>query len=619
MQQAGNARFLRIIKKRSWRNYLIDSAAATVAILLLTLLIFKLHLYPRIPGISFVYLLVVLTLARRQGLVPAILVALIACALFDFFLVPPVFTFNITRVEEGFNLLVFLLLAVATSYLFSRLCESANEARQREQQARALYEEGLRKRAQEILRREHQTQLLYKLLQDTNNEKDLKQQLQCITQATLKAFSDCGVRDCTILLPDCDGKPSVQVNASETIDLTKLSSDEEASAAWVMANGKSVIMADEPVIPGTKSSYPRRVLTPRSVRARSPYTFGNDASALSAPSRRGLASGSSERKEVCIAPSGCSVHRNIHLIPLKSGETVVGVLRLLREEEADPQSFAIERGFDIERELSNPQTEFFLKLHDLAVSVIERARIQQESVQHELWRRTEEMQKSIISSISHDLRTPLSTIMGEATRFLQEDISWDDETARTAFQNIEHEAQRLDRFVRDLLDMSRIEGGKLKPKKVLCCIDGLIYETLEYMQPALQGRSVKIHVPDLPPLEIDRTCIGQVVQNLLENAMHYTPIDSPIEITATTDKKQVLISVADRGPGIKRGDEERIFDKFYRSKMTRSTDTGMGLGLAICRGLIEAHGGRIWAKNRLEGGAIFQFTLNVPQTFPPAV
>jgi two-component system sensor histidine kinase KdpD len=248
-------------------------------------------------------------------------------------------------------------------------------------------------------------------------------------------------------------------------------------------------------------------------------------------------------------------------------------------------------------------------LHDLAVSLIERARIQQESVQHELWQRTEEMQKSIISSISHDLRTPLSRIMGEATHFLQEDISWDDETVRTAFQNIEHEAHRLDRFVRDLLDMSRIEGGKLKPKKVLCYIDGLIYETLEYMQPALQGRSVKMRVPDLPPLEIDRTCIGQVVQNLLENAMHYTPVDSTIEITATTDNKQVLISVADRGPGIKPGDEERIFDKFYRSKLTHPTDTGMGLGLAICRGLVEAHGGRIWAKNRIEGGAIFQFTL----------
>ncbi|TMC19562.1 MAG: two-component system sensor histidine kinase KdbD, partial [Chloroflexi bacterium] len=163
------------------------------------------------------------------------------------------------------------------------------------------------------------------------------------------------------------------------------------------------------------------------------------------------------------------------------------------------------------------------------------------------------------------------------------------------------EADRLDHFVDNLLDMSCIEGGALKPKKVLYVIDALILETIDYMQPLLCGRSIELDVPDLPPVELDPIRIGQVLSNLIENAVHYTPTESSIEIHARTNGEQMLISIADRGPGIKANDIERIFEKFYRSHPTYPP--GSGLGLAVCRGLVEAHNGRIWAENRDCGGA----------------
>jgi two-component system sensor histidine kinase KdpD len=138
------------------------------------------------------------------------------------------------------------------------------------------------------------------------------------------------------------------------------------------------------------------------------------------------------------------------------------------------------------------------------------------------------------------------------------------------------------------------------------------------MQPLLQERAVTIDVPeDLPPVELDYMMIDQVMTNLIENALRYTPAGSPLEITASATAKELFLSVADRGPGIPSSDLERIFDKFYRvMDRTRGTNTagGTGVGLSVCRGLIEAHGGRIWAANRPGGGAIFRFTLPLHRT-----
>jgi two-component system sensor histidine kinase KdpD len=163
--------------------------------------------------------------------------------------------------------------------------------------------------------------------------------------------------------------------------------------------------------------------------------------------------------------------------------------------------------------------------------------------------------------------------------------------------------------VGNLLDMSRIEGGALHPEKEWFPLEELIHDVLGHMQFLLQDRPVSVSVPaDLPPVQLDYLQIDQVLTNLLENAARYTPPSSLIEVSAGVEGQYVLVQVADHGPGIPPKDLDRIFDKFFRVSRS-SLSNGSGLGLAVCRGLVEAHGGHIWAENRPSGGALFQFTL----------
>jgi len=243
--------------------------------------------------------------------------------------------------------------------------------------------------------------------------------------------------------------------------------------------------------------------------------------------------------------------------------------------------------------------------------MIDRARLRQEGLQIEVLQRTDTLRAALLSSISHDLRTPLASIKASASSLLQDDVQWSDEERRSFALAIEREADRLNRLVANLLDMSRIEGGALKPEKEWYPIDELIHDVLGHMQPLLLDRVVQTSIPDdLPPVQLDYLEIEQVLTNLIENAVRYTPSDSPIDVSVQTEGDQMLISVADRGPGIPTADLERVFDKFYRvlGRMAKRP-TGSGLGLAVSKGLVEAHGGRIWAENREGGGSVFRFTL----------
>jgi two-component system sensor histidine kinase KdpD len=161
--------------------------------------------------------------------------------------------------------------------------------------------------------------------------------------------------------------------------------------------------------------------------------------------------------------------------------------------------------------------------------------------------------------------------------------------------------------------VSSIEGKTLHLEKELHPLDALIYNALGHMQALLQDRPIQTYLPDdLPPVEVDPTRIDEVLTNILENIVRYTPAQSAIEIRAQVSGEHILVSIADLGPGIAQSNLELIFDKFYRVKKQQYNDllpAGSGLGLAICRGIIEAHGGRIWAANGENGGAIFSFTL----------
>src|SRR5947209_1895084 len=533
-----------------WRRYLIDSILAIVGTLFITAIIYTLHLYPTIPDISLAYLLIVLALASTRGLYAAVLSALVAFSSFDYFLVPPLYTFTIGRFEEWLALFVFLATAIITGQLAS----------------------AMRLRAEQASRQARETRILYELVRATNSEEDLEQQLSIVAHAIVDVFSSWGVRDCAILLPGASGKLTLQASALQLDEEAKLSSDEEATASWVMTQDQAVELHDVSLAPQlSTSSAPRAIV----------------------------------RSTAAIHP----MRRYLRMIPLKIGQKVVGVVRLLIED--DPRLFTREKSLGIDRDRSNPATAFFWTFLDQAASVIERARLRRESLQIELLKRTDALRAALLSSVSHDLRTPLSSIKAAASSLLQEDVQWDEEARRSFALAIEQEADRLNRLVGNLLDMSRIEGGALKPEKEWYPVDELIHDVLGHMQPILQGRTVVTNLPDnLPPVELDYLQMDQVLTNLIENAVRYTPPSSPIELSLQIDGEWMVMSVADRGPGIPLADKERIFDKFYRVLGSQRSGTpGSGLGLAVGKGLVEAHGGHIWVENRKGGGAIFRFTL----------
>jgi two-component system sensor histidine kinase KdpD len=534
-----------------WKRYSGDSILAIAGALLVTAIIFVFQLYPRIPNISVAYLFIVLALAGTRGMFAAVAASVVAFLSFDFFLVPPLYTFTIGKVDEWLALFIFLATAITTGQLASALRQRAEQARRREREARILYE----------------------LLRNTNREGDVEGQLRIIARAVVDVFSPWGVRDCAILLPDAQGKLIMQASTRGTDEPEALGSDEAATAAWVMAQAQTAELHEVLLAPQSSDSYAQRVVL-RSTTIEHP------------------------------------VRRFARMVPLKLGERVVGVLRLSMED--DPRLFDIERSLGVEREHSHSDAAFFWTFVDQAASVIERERLRRESLQVEVLQRTDALRAALLSSVSHDLRTPLSSIKAAASSLLQEDVQWDDEARHSFALAIVRESDRLNRLVANLLDMSRIEAGVLKPEKEWYPLDELIHDVLGRMQPLFQGREVHTDIPDdLPPVELDYLQIDQVLTNLLENAIRYTPPGSPIDISVQLCEDSVLVSVADRGPGVPPSDMERVFDKFYRvlNSEKAARTTGSGLGLAVCRGLIEAHGGRIWVENRQGGGALFRFTL----------
>ena len=224
----------------------------------------------------------------------------------------------------------------------------------------------------------------------------------------------------------------------------------------------------------------------------------------------------------------------------------------------------------------------------------------------------ERLRSTLLSSVSHDLRTPLAAITGASSSLLEGGDSIDVESRRELAQTIYDEAERLHRLIRNLLDMTRIQSGAIKIKKEMNSLEEVIGATLARLDQRLAGRVVSTHLPPDLMVAYDSILLEQVFMNLLENAIKYTPPTSPIDIVAQALDDHVLVQVMDRGPGIPPGELEHVFEKFYRAQS--SGNSGVGLGLTVCRGMLQVHGGRIWAENRPGGGAVFCFTLPIDST-----
>ena len=257
--------------------------------------------------------------------------------------------------------------------------------------------------------------------------------------------------------------------------------------------------------------------------------------------------------------------------------------------------------------------ETFLRQIGQAVA---RIRLADQAKMTQMQVETERLRNSLLSAISHDLRTPLATIIGSASTLLEGEGHLQTQDKLDLSRVIVDEAERMSNLINNILDMARLDAGVVELNKQWHPVEEIIGTVLTRLQKHLLDRIVKVKLPaGIPMIFVDAVMIEQVLINLLENAIRYTPQGSDLDIIADMTETAVEIKVADHGAGIPKGREDSLFEKFYQARH-EAAQSGVGLGLAICRAIIEAHGGKIYAQNRVGGGAVFTFILPIDQSPP---
>jgi two-component system sensor histidine kinase KdpD len=237
-----------------------------------------------------------------------------------------------------------------------------------------------------------------------------------------------------------------------------------------------------------------------------------------------------------------------------------------------------------------------------AAMAMERIHLSRQAEHAQILQARENLERALLNSISHDLRTPLVSVTGVLSSLKDDGAHLSDRARQELLETACGEAERLNRFVGNLLDMTRIEAGAIKLNAELCDVQDLVGCALAAIEQRIGSRRIDVNLADdLPPAPMDLVLMTQVLVNLLDNAHKYSPAESAIEISASADKSWLSLEVADRGPGVPAHDLKRVFDKFYRIPVPEGAG-GTGLGLSICKGIVEAHGGRIVAENRTGGG-----------------
>jgi two-component system sensor histidine kinase KdpD len=461
-------------------------------------------------NLVMLYLAMVVISAIYLGRGPSLIAAITGVLAFDYFLVPPYFTFAVGDTQYVLTFLVLLAISLVVSTLTVRVREQAEAAIQREARATALFTLG----------------------RDLTSAKDLEQVANTIIAHISEVFG----REVAIFLPK-DGQVSAFAHSPDYLP------DENALAVanWVFQH-------DQPAGRGTDT------LPEASVRCH----------------------------------------------PLMTSRGLVGVLGI-----RPPESGST---------LNLEQRQSLLAFADQAALSIERAILAEQARLTEVLTAADKLQTALLNSISHDLRTPLVSITGALSTLEQEDQHLEQSAQRSLIHTAREEADRLNRLVGNLLDMTRLEAGALKLRREPCDVEDLIGTAIGQMEERLAGRNVHVDVPEgLPMISADFVLIVHVLNNLLDNALKYSAKDSPLEVRARQAENEVQVTVMDQGIGIPQADLERVFDKFYRVQRPEQV-TGTGLGLAICKGIVEAHGGRIWAEARAGGGTRVNITLPAAET-----
>jgi two-component system sensor histidine kinase KdpD len=492
--------------KRKRLRYLW-SALACVAV---TLISMPLATHFDQSNIVAIFILSVVLVAVRLGRGPAALAAVLSVCAFDFFFVPPRFSFAVSDVQYLLTFIIMLAVGLITGQLTAGLRFQARVAAHREERAGALYE----------------------MSRDLSGAVEVDQVVNISGEAIERTFR----ASAALMLPDASGKLNVAARREEAGLNVEI-----GIAQWAFDKGQ-------------------------------PAGFGTDT-----------------------LPGS-----DVLYIPLRAPTRARGVLavkarnrRLLRipEQRQLLDTFAALIAIALER------------VH--YVGVAQDALVKMES---------ERLRNSLLAALSHDLRTPLTVLQGLA-EFLASNNPPLAPAQREAADSMQDEARRMTALVGNLLDMARIESGEVKLQLEWQPLEEVVGVSLNATANMLKHHVVEIRIPDnLPLVQIDSLLIDRVLVNLLENASKYTPPGSHITLSAEVVGDQLGVSVSDNGPGLPRGREEEVFQKFTRGER-ESTTRGVGLGLAICRAIIESHRGKIVGANRPSGGAIFTFTL--PLGNPP--
>lgn len=462
------------------------------------------------------YLIGVVLIATQCGRGPSILASILSVAAFDFFFVPPYFSFAVSDVEYLLTFAMMLIVALVISSLTVRIREQTVLARQRERRMAVLY----------------------RVSRDLATQRGVGNLIRVASQHLREVF------DSQIAVFVADAVKHLVLQRSEQL-FFEFDPKEAGVAQWVYDHSQMAGLGSD-TLPGSGALY----------------------------------------------------------LPLVGSKGPIGVLAVRPDKTG--------RLFDLE------QLHLLEALaHQIALA-LERARLAEEAQRAHVLAETERMRNAILSSVSHDLRTPLATITGAASSLLEAEDSLNPASRHELARSIHGEANRLDRLVRNLLDMMRLEAGAVQLQKDWHPFDEIVGAALSRLEGRLGHHQVKTQFPpDLPLVLVDGLLIEQAVINLLENAVKYAPSSTAIELSIGVADRELVFDIADRGPGIPDGEERRIFDKFYRLDPARAG--GVGLGLTICRGIVEAHGGRIWAENRAGGGALFRFTLPLEEHQPTII